>query len=70
MVPMKIKQRDIARKHGLSDAMISKLLSKDRTTDRWELARDLSKFSNKPAITFIHDKYKELFKKAYPKVFR
>lgn len=67
---MKIKQKDIAAKHGVSDAMVSRLLSGDKTTDRWELARDLSKLSGRSAISFIHPKHHIVFTRAYPRTFR
>jgi hypothetical protein len=66
---IKNTQKEIAKKHCISEAMVSRLLSYDKTTDRHELARDLSKFCGKPAITFIHPRHREVFKKAYPRIF-
>lgn len=65
-----MRQKEIAIKHEMSEAMISRLLSGDKTTDRWELARDLAKFSGRKALSFIHPNHHSVFLRAYPKIFR
>ena len=66
---MDTKQKDIATIHKVSPAFISRLLAGDKKTDRWELARDLAKYSGKPALFFINPRHSDIFKRAYPKIF-
>jgi transcriptional regulator with XRE-family HTH domain len=67
MIP---KQREIARKHGVSESTVSYLISGSRFTNRVELALDVARITGKKGIEFINKSYRTVYGKACPRLLK
>ena len=63
-----IRQKEIAKKHNVTEATVSYILSGKRYTKNVQLAIDLAKLKGTRAIDYINPSYRKIYEKAYPKM--
>jgi plasmid maintenance system antidote protein VapI len=62
------KQKDIARKHEVSESTVSLLVNGKRYTKDVKLAMQIAKAFGTNAIDYINPKFRALYTRAYPRL--